>query len=283
MGVLDCPSPRKNLLGSFAPSWSSLEPITIIPPKLCLPGSTVSFMLLNPTEKWHFSVFLQIAWFVWWLDLTLSPTWISVLTTTLGCLPSRGHSCAPCYWLLLVTQSLMLKGSWVTGQALSFPVHGCHPVSWLLIPGVCCCVSNGLFQSSLLLNSAHLHFTMGVPTWAVIAISNSTCSKQDSFLPFTLQTCPSPTVFTFSIIGSCVPQAAWAEALGLCLTPVSHTPQLTCRWTLSASPTSFQHSPLLLLASSIWIITGVCIGLWFSPRVILDKLLYLSKPQFPYL
>lgn len=144
----------------------------------------------------------------------------------------------------------MLKGSWVTGQALPFRVHGCHPVSWLLIPGVCCCVSNGLFQSSLFPELCTSSSNHGCPHLGSDSHLKLNMFKTRFFLSFTLQTCPSPTVSTFSIIGSCVPQAAWAEPLGLCLTPISHTPQLTCRWTLSASPTSFQHSPLLLLASS---------------------------------
>ena len=51
---LDCPSPQKNVLGSCAPFWSSLEPIKIIPPKPCFPGSAVSFHVANSNN--HFSV-----------------------------------------------------------------------------------------------------------------------------------------------------------------------------------------------------------------------------------
>lgn len=124
---LDCPSPRKNVLGSCAPFWSSLEPIKIIPPKL-LPR--VCSFLHVANSKNHFSVLRLLDFSD---DLTGSITLCSVDLCP--------HSLLWAAFLLVATPVPHAPGSspspslqcWrvpgVPGQVLPFPVCGSHPVS----------------------------------------------------------------------------------------------------------------------------------------------------------
>lgn len=196
----------------------------------------------------HFSVLILVDLsedLAWWLtlssvDLCLhSPLWVASSLVATPVPHATGSSWSPnlCCW--------RIPG--VTGKALPFSVYSSHPVSWLSIISLCCCVPNGLLQSSLLAELYTSISNHGCPHLCSDSYPKLNMSKTK--LLFCAHHPPNPDSSTSHYLHllnkwKLHSSAAQPETLGLCLTPVSHTPQLTHQW--NTSSTHFCHCRHLL-------------------------------------